>query len=203
MKYLIVVAFFFFVPVHSETLVDTILTQYGYPAFKQAEIIRFTFTAKVAGLGPKHTWIWKPKSDSVTLVEDGFSYSRKKMEDKEKAVDKKFINDQYWLVFPFHLGMDKDSRIEIDSGLTVSPKNHEKLRRVTVTYLQGNGYSPGDRYELFVQPDGLIKEWTYHKSGGKFGVSWTWENNVRFKDVLFSQVHQGIPTIQFSEIVVE
>ncbi|MDB5048433.1 MAG: hypothetical protein JWO30_1504 [Fibrobacteres bacterium] len=186
----------------AETMVDTILAKYGYEAFKKAKEIRFTFTGKVMGVGPSHTWIWKPQSDSVTLVGKRVSYSRKNMGEKEKSIDKDFINDQYWLIFPLHLGMDKGTRIEIDTGLSVSPKKKERLRRVVVAYVQSDGYTPNDTFELYVAPDGLIKEWTYHRRSGKRGVSWTWERYAAFNGVLFSQEHNGLAHITFSDISV-
>ncbi len=191
------------VPVRAETLVDTILARYGYPAFKQANEIRFTFAGKMLGMGPSRTWIWKPKNDSVTRVDKGFSYSRKDMSEKAKSLDKDFINDQYWLIFPLHLGMDKDTRIQIDSGFSASPKAKEKLRRVTVAYLKSDGYTPNDSYELFVTQDGLIKEWTYHKKSRGKGVSWTWEDYVTRNGVLFSQERKGIAHISFRDIEVK
>ena len=190
-------------PARAGTLVDTILAKYGYPAFKRAEEIRFTFSGKVLGMGPSRTWIWKPRSDSVTSVDEGVSYSRRHMGDKEKSIDKRFINDQYWLTFPLHLGMDKGTRIEIDSGLTPSPKKKENLRRVVVTYVQSDGYTPNDRYELFVRPDGLILEWTYHRRGGRRGVPWTWEDYAAYNRVLFSREHKGIAHITFRDIEVK
>ncbi len=188
---------------YANTLIDTVLSQYGFSSFQKAEKIQFTFSAKVAGLGPKHKWIWWPKKDSVTSVDEKFSYSRKAMGEKERAIDKKFINDQYWLIFPLHLGMDKDTQIEIDSSLSSSPKNKEMLRKIRVIYRTSGGYTPKDTYELFVQPDGIIREWTYFRNSGKIGASFTWENNQRYGGILFSLKHQGLVNIDFSGIIVE
>ena len=51
-------------------------------------------------------------------------------------------------------------------------------------------------------PDGLIKEWTYHRKSRKRGVSWTWEDYAAFKGVLFSRKHAGIADISFKDIEV-
>ncbi|MDB5105936.1 MAG: selenophosphate synthetase [Fibrobacteres bacterium] len=187
---------------HSATLVDTVLAKYGMDAFKNAKEIRFTFHAKVAGMGPSHTWSWKPKADSVTSVDKGISYSRKSMNEKEKKIDKGFVNDMYWLTFPLHLGMDKGIEIKIDSALTPSPKKKEPLRRIAVAYVQEAGYTPNDAYELFVAPDGLIKEWVYHRKGSKRGAAWTWEDNAVIGGILFSREHKGIVRIHFTDIQV-
>jgi hypothetical protein len=189
-------------PAHSATLVDTVLAKYGFEAFKRAEEIRFTFRGSILGMGPSHTWIWKPKSDSVVSVDKGIAWSRKSMGDKEKKLDKSFVNDMYWFTFPLHLGMDKGIRIDVDSQAAASPINKEILRRIAVTYMQPAGYTPNDSYELFVAPDGLIKEWIYHKGGKKRGFKWTWEDHASFGGILFSREHKGIAHIVISGIEV-
>jgi hypothetical protein len=186
----------------TDPFVEAILQKYGIEAFKKAKEIHFTFHAKTLGVGPSHAWIWYPQSDSVACVDDGISYSRKSMNEKQKSIDAKFINDMYWLSFPLHLAMDKGIQVVVDTGLTASPKKKEKLRRVSVTYMQKEGYTPNDSYELFVAPDGLIKEWIYHRHGGKRGAAWTWENQNAYSGVLFAQDHHGIVHISFSDISV-
>ncbi|MEO6094532.1 MAG: hypothetical protein ABIW76_02260 [Fibrobacteria bacterium] len=192
-------------PVHSDTLVDTVLARYGYDAFKKAEEIRFTFRGTLAGIGPSHTWIWKMQRDSVYSIEDGVSigYSRKAMGDKEMKLDKSFVNDMYWLTFPLHLAMDKGIQVVVDSQASVSPVKKEPLRRIKVTYMQAQGYTPNDSYELFAAPDGLIKEWKYYKGGGKLGASFTWEKYAEIGGILFSQEHKGLAHITFSGIEVK
>lgn len=189
-------------PLQAHPVVDAILAKYGADSLKQAKEIRFTFHAKMIGMGPTHTWIWRPQSDSVTRVDKGISYSRKAMNEAQKSLDATFINDQYWLLFPLHLGMDKGTRITVDSALTPSPIKQESLRRVMVEYTQPAGYTPGDAFELYVDPDGLVKEWVYHKGGKKRGLKWTWEKNESFSGILFSQEHHGLAHIYFTDISV-
>lgn len=189
-------------PAHSATLVDTVLAKYGFAAFKRAEEIRFTFRGTILGMGPSHSWIWKPQSDSVISVDEGIAWSRKSMGEKEKKLDKSFVNDMYWLSFPLHLGMDKGIRIAVDSQAAASPINKEMLRRITVTYMQPQGYTPGDVYELFVAPDGLVKEWIYRKGGKKRGFKWTWEDHAAIGGILFSRERKGIAHIVISGIEV-
>ena len=185
-------------------LVDTVLQKYGFKAFDKVESIRFTFHGKALGfIGPSHTWIWKPKSDSVTFVDKGISYSRKNVGEEHRGIDKSFVNDQYWLMFPFHMAWDKGMVITVDTGLSESPRHKESLRKIRVTYMEPGGYSPNDSYDLFVAPDGLIKEWTYHKRGGKWGMSWTWEDHAEYSGLRFARDHRGLFRIRFSDIVVD
>ncbi len=196
-------AFLLIIPsAQAHPVVDTILAKYGAEAFKQAKEIRFTFHAKMIGIGPTRTWIWKPQSDSVTRVDKGISYSRKSMNAAQKALDANFVNDQYWLIFPLHLGMDKGMQITVDSALTPSPIRKTPLRRVEVAYTQPAGYTPNDSYELYVDPEGLIKEWVYHKGGKKLGLKWTWEKYETFSGILFAEEHHGLAHIYFTDIEV-
>ncbi len=188
---------------YSETLVDTLAKKYGIDAFKKAQEIHFTFHAGKMGLGLSHSWIWKPQKDSVTFVDDGLSYSRQNMDEKTRKVDQKFINDMYWLTFPLHLTRDKGIQVSVDINPTLSPIKKARLRKISVQYAQAIGYTPNDAYELFVTPDGLVKEWTYYKRGGKRGVSWTWENDTTAGGILFSQKHQGLVNIKFTGIEVK
>ena len=191
-------------PVHARQhpAVEAVLEKYGWQSFQEAEEIRFVFHQKLLGLGPSHAWIWHPRSDSVTSVDKGITYSRKSMDRDQRSLDKKFVNDMYWLTFPFHLAMDKGVRIDVDSALSLSPIKKDTLLRLVVTYVQPQGYTPGDRYELFTAPDGLIKEWVYHRHGGKRGWSWTWEDHAAFSGVLFSRDHREVAHLYFTDIAV-
>ena len=189
----------------SETLVDTVLAAYGADAFKNVNEIRFTFHGKIFGIiGPSRTWVWKPKADSVISVDKGVSYSRKSMNTDQREIDKEFTNDHYWLTFPFHLAWDKSVRIEIDSGLTPSPRNKKPLRRIVVTYQSGGGYTPNDAYQVWVEANGLISEWKYHKGGNmQRGFAWSWEDHVQISGLTFSRLHRGPVRVKLTDIQVK
>lgn len=186
----------------AEPLVDSILARYGWESFPKAKEIAFTFHGGKFGLGISHAWIYKPQSDSVVCVDKGIAYSRRAIPASARGIDKSFVNDWYWLSFPFHLALDKDIKIEADSVPTESPIGKRSLRRVKVAYPRGAGYTPGDMYELWVAPDGTIEEWKYHRHGGRGGMKWTWEKPETRGGLTFTTEHKGAFNIRFTGISV-
>lgn len=182
-------------------MVDSILARYGLEAFKKAQEVRFTFHAGKFGLGISHTWIFHPKSDSVTRVDGGKSFSLKSP-GKHKGLAKDFANDWYWLSFPLHLGLDKGITITVDSATASSPVRGESLTRVQVAYPKQGGFTPGDIYELWAAPDGTIREWKYHRKGGKRGLQWKWDNHLTTGGVTFALDHDGPFRIHFTDVEV-
>ena len=186
----------------AEPLVDSILHRYGWESYSKAKEIAFTFHGGKFGLGISNAWIYKPQSDSVVCVDKGIAYSRRAIPESARGIDKSFVNDWYWFSFPFHLGMDQNLRIEADSARTASPINKEFLRKVKVSYPKGSGYTPGDMYELWVAPDGTIKEWKYHRHGGRGGLKWTWGKPEMHGGLTFATDHQGPFHVYFTDIAV-
>jgi hypothetical protein len=185
--------------IRADTLTDAIVKHYGIEAFARAKEIRFTFHAAVLGMGPSHTWIFKPQADSVFSVDQGKGYSRKSVGAEFKSLDKGFINDWYWLSFPLHLALDKGVKIETDGAASLSPLGKESLTRVKVTYMEANGYTPN---ELWAAPDGSVREWKYHRHGAKAGAKWTWDKPETRGGITFATDHRGLVHIWFTDIEV-
>ena len=99
---------------------------FGLDSFDKVEAIRYTFA--IPGLIPPRTWEWHPKTDTVTYEgkdKDGkpvkVTYARsdidKQSDTVKNQIDPGFVNDQYWLLLPFHVVWD---------GATVTDKGmHE------------------------------------------------------------------------------
>jgi len=148
------------------------------------------------------SWTWDVKNDKVTYEGPDsagkptkVSYTRANMPpDVVKDVDPNFINDQYWLLFPFHLVWDKDVTVE-DKGLAADPtgKTKGKIRKVTVTYPKtGGGYTPGDMYDLFVGADNRAIAWNFHRGGAtKPALTVTWADYKMAGPILISEDHRG------------
>src|SRR5215469_9154053 len=94
---------------------EQIAKAYGLDSFGQIEAIRYTFNIPVFKLS--RTWTWEPKTDRVTYEgKDGagnpvkVTYLRSQLDSQpdnvKKEIDPGFVNDQYWLVFPFHAYWD-------------------------------------------------------------------------------------------------
>ncbi len=180
---------------------EQIAKTYGLSSFPQIEQIRYTFNADFGGKVSR-SWVWEPKTDRVSYESKDkngktvkYDYLRSRISSQPaevaKEIDPAFINDQYWLLFPLHLSWDKDAKVE-DKGMQKMPSGKGTARRVVVTYPSQGGYTPGDMYELFVDRDNQIREWSFHRGGSqKPTVTTTWENYKKAGPLLISLDHRG------------
>jgi len=201
-------------------IADQIAKAYGFDSFSQIERIRYTWSADLGGgLKLSRTWVWEPKTDQVSY--DGkdkagkpvkLTYLRSQLSSQPAAVkdevDPGFINDQYWVLFPFHLVWDGSAKIE-ETGMHKLPLGKGSAKRVVVTYPADVGYQPGDIWELFVGADNRIQEWTYHRAGSaKPTVLSTWEDYKKAGPLVVAMDHRGTRLgkpirISFSDVSVQ
>jgi hypothetical protein len=182
-------------------LAKQVAKTYGLDSFGKVEAIRYTFA--IPGLVPPRTWEWNPKTDTVTY--DGkdkqgnpvkVTYKRAELDSQSDAVktqiDPGFVNDQYWLLLPFHVVWDGAS--VTDDGMHETPLGKKSTERIVVKYASG-GYSPGDTWELYVGADKRVQEMTYHRAVAVPGlpnlVNATWEGYKKAGPLLFSTEHHG------------
>ena len=124
------------------------------------------------------------------------TYSRSQLASQsafvKEVVDPGFFNDQYWLLFPFHLIWDTGASIE-DAGMQKLPLGKGKARRVVVKYPSSGGYLPGDTWAIFVGPDNRIRELEFHHGGSEKPsvVLATWAGYKKAGPLLFSLDHRG------------
>ena len=185
-------------------IADEIAKTYGFDSFGQIEAIRYTFSLDG---GPKlrfkRTWIWEPKIDQITY--DGpdkagkpvkVTYKRSELATKDafvkEFVDPSFFNDQYWLVFPFHMIWDTGATIE-DAGMQKLPSGKGKARKVVVKYPSAGGYLPGDTWTIFVGKDNRIQELAFQHGGNAkpSKVTADWKGYKKAGPLLFSSHHHG------------
>ena len=185
-------------------IAEQIAKTYGLDSFGQVEAIRYTFSIDA---GPafklSRTWVWEPKTDRITF--DGkdkagkpvkVTYLRSELAKQEafvkEVVDPGFQNDQYWLVFPFHLVWDSGATIE-DAGMQKLPVGKGSARKVVVKYPSGGGYTPGDTWELYVGKDDRIQFLVFHHGGNAKPnlVTATWADYKKAGPLLFSLDHRG------------
>jgi hypothetical protein len=180
---------------------EKIAQAYGVSGFGEIEEIRFTFNVKKGETEVSRSWVWLPKVDRVTYLGDGktskaVTYDRKDLSDTGseslKETDSHFINDQYWLIFPFHLVWDKDVTIKPGPKKVKFPISGSAGRMVSVIYPPAGGYTPGDRYDLFLDDNDMIAEWIYRRGGsGSPTVTASWEDNRRIGPIVLSLNHPG------------
>ena len=181
-------------------IAEQIAKEYGLDSFGQIDAIRYTFSIPIFKL--TRTWIWEPKADRVTYEGKDkagnpvkVTYVRSQLssqpENVQKEIDPGFMNDQYWLVFPFHVVWDAGAEVE-DAGMHKLPTGKGSARLVRVKYA-GGGYTPGDTWELYVGPDNRVQELDFHHGGAAkpSRVIATWAGYKKAGPLLISTDHRG------------
>lgn len=173
---------------------------YGFDGFDKIEQLKYTFNAQIEDKTVSRSWIWMPQKNQVIYLGDNqdsepFTYNRdivSKGSDAIKEVDSKFINDQYWLVFPFHLVWDEGIRIEVEDEKVDLPLGSGMSTKISVIYPDTGGYTPGDIYELYLDENYMITKWIYRRGGSDTPTRISsWEDNTQFGPITISLNHQG------------
>ncbi len=182
---------------NSAPLNKQIAAAYGIDSFSNIKSITYTFNVEFNGKKFSRKWQWNPKTNDITYwgkdsanKEITLSYNRNKpMDDATKKIDAGFINDNYWLLFPFHLVWDANVKFT-DEGVKKFPFGNEKGRALMVKYSDKVGYTPGDAFELFLGKDNMIKQWIYfHKGNLSNPRPAMWQGNKNFDGVIISTLH--------------
>lgn len=180
----------------------------GLKEFREVKELNFTFNVKRNdSLVTSRSWSWKPQVDSVTYTEDGNSLSYHTVDDaaSHPEIDQKFINDQYWLLFPFHLVWDKMEYEHLPKA--TAPISGKELQKLTVTYPENAGYTPGDVYEIYFDEDLLIREWVYMPGGDRQkAFPATWEDYKDLNGIKISTMHtneEGSFELFFTDVSAE
>jgi len=180
---------------------EKIAEAYGVSGFGEIEELKFTFNVRKGETEVSRSWIWLPKEDRITFLGDGktdkaITYDRKDLSapgsESLKEIDAHFINDQYWLLFPFHLVWDDAAKVEMHSENVKFPISGRMGRMVSVIYPPVGGYTPGDRYALFLDDNDMVAEWIYRRGGSEIPtVTATWQDNRRMGPIVMSLNHES------------
>jgi hypothetical protein len=202
-------------------IVEQLAKTYGLDSFEKVEAIRYTFNLEFSGNNLSHSWIWHPKTGQISYEgkdKDGnpvkVTYDESKLYEEsaivKEQVDPAFVNDNYWLVFPFHVYWDFPGVDVQDKGMQNLPLGKGSAKLVSVKYPNGGGYTPGDTWDLYVGSDKRIEELVYHRGGTKkpLLVTTTWESYKKAGPLLFSTDHSGTADgaplrVSFSNVAVK
>jgi hypothetical protein len=179
---------------------------YGLDSWGQIEGLRYTFNLDIPSLNLKlsQKWEWDPKTGQVTYEgkdKEGkpvkVTYLRSQLSSQpanvKDEVEPAFVNDEYWLIFPFHVVWDSSADVQ-DKGKQKLPLGKGSAKQVVVKYpAEAGGYTPGDTWELFVGPDNRVEEFIYRRGGPKKPgvVIATWAGYKKAGPLLFSTEHRG------------
>jgi len=185
-------------------IVEKIAKTYGLDSFGQIDAIRYTWNGEIPGVFKlAHTWEWEPKTNKVSYEgkdKDGkpvkVTYMRSELSGQPDAVknevDPAFVNDNYWLLFPFHAYWDTSATVT-DQGMHKLPIGTGSAELVAVKYPNDGGYTPGDTWELYVGKDNRVQQMVYHRGGPKKPslVPATWAGYKKAGPLLVSTEHRG------------
>ncbi len=166
---------------------------YGFKYFKNVSTLSYTFNVKRDTFpATTRSWKWNVKENTVTMVtsKETVTYKRDTIQSAAmKSIDGRFINDQYWLIFPYHLIWDAGTIITSKSNV-VAPISKKECTMLTIQYNNKDGYTPGDAYDLFIDKNYLITEWNFRKGNAeKSSLSTTWQDNIKIKKLKISTNH--------------
>jgi hypothetical protein len=173
---------------------------YGAESLGRFDRLGFTFNVERDGQRlVSRTWTWSPKTGQVvhkSTDPDGqpveAAYDRAQLgsapAEPLAAIEAQFVNDTYWLLFPWHVVNDSEVEVTRD-GPRPLPIGEGEAPRLTVAYTGQGGYTPGDVYELYVGPDNRILQWVYRRSGTGEPRAMTWADHVRLGPLWVAREH--------------
>src|SRR3954464_6393595 len=186
-------------------ILEQIAKTYGLDSYGQIEAIRYTWNGEIPGLFKvSHAWEWEPKTGKISYEgkdKDGkpvkVSYDSSQLSTQpdqvKNEVEPAFVNDNYWLIFPFHAYWDKSATVT-NQGTKKLPIGAGTATLVSVKYpAEAGGYTPGDTWDLFVGKDYRVVQFVYHRGGKKppLLVTATWTGYKKAGPLVVSTEHRG------------
>jgi hypothetical protein len=186
-------------------ILEQIAKTYGLDSYGQIEAIRYTWNGEIPGLFKlSHAWEWEPKTGKISYEgkdKDGkpvkVTYDSSQLSSQsdqvKNEVEPAFVNDNYWLLFPFHAYWDKSASVT-DQGMKKLPVGTGSATLVSVKYpAEAGGYTPGDTWDLYVGKDKRVQAMVYHRGGDKKPslVTASWTGYKKAGPLLVSTEHRG------------
>lgn len=172
--------------------IEMIAKAYGIERFNELKQLHYTFNVERHDtLLVSRSWLWNKETGKITMInkQDTISYQQNDVPENLKKADHSFINDKYWLLFPFQLIWDKDMAFT-NVGPQSAPISGDQLTKLTIQYGDSSGYTPGDAYDLYLDENWIIREWEFRKSGKESpGSAITWEDYADYRGVKIATDH--------------
>jgi len=178
--------------IDSLTTAQKIANVHGFEKWHKVKSFAFTFGGKKDDPQSGRSWVWNPKTNDISLRngDETITFNRNNMDSTTVKIDKAFINDKFWALIPFQLIWDKGATIS-EKISAHSPVKNEVCFKITITYPNEGGYTPGDAYDIYFNHDYIIREWSYRKANSpEPTLSNTFENYKDFNGLLIAQEHK-------------
>ena len=178
---------------------------YGLDSWDKIEAIRYTWSIDIPGLFKAfHKWEWEPKTGKITFEstdKDGkpvkVTYDSSQLgsqsDQVKNEVEPAFVNDNYWLLFPFHAYWDTSAAVT-DEGMKKLPMGAGSAELVSVKYPpEAGGYTPGDTWDLYVGKDNRVEYLVFRHGGTEKPslVNASWVGYKKAGPLLVSTEHRG------------
>lgn len=174
-------------------ILEKVALAHGYDHWDAVEELRFTFNVDRDTSHFERSWIWKPKLGEVTLMVSGdtLTYNRKEVDSTLAGHDASFINDKYWFLVPYQLVWDSKSFTYEVTEEIPSPVAGTPMQKLTIVYGNEGGYTPGDAYDLYLDENFVVREWTFRRGNKPApGSDATWEGYETYEGLQVSTMHQ-------------
>ncbi len=179
-------------PVKELTTAEKIANAHGYENWSKVKTFEFTFGGTLEDSTSGRAWVWNPKTNDIKVTNRGetIEYNRNSMDSLAIKADRGFINDKFWALIPFQLVWDEGTTIS-ESTKEKSPVNQQDLNKITITYSNEGGYTPGDAYDIYFDDDYIIREWSFRRGNApKPSLSNTFENYSDHNGIKVAQEHK-------------
>lgn len=181
------------VDTQKNTILHSIAKAHGIKNWGKITSLEYTFNIDREENHMERTWVWHPKSGEVEMLHNDqkSKFNINNVNDDLAEKHQKFINDKYWLLFPFQLIWDDGFTHQVKENIK-APISGDKTTQVTIQYNKNDGYTPGDKYKIYVNESHQIQEWGYYPDGqNEPATETTWDDYTTQKGLIIAQMHQN------------
>lgn len=190
------------------TTAEKIAKAHGIDNWEKINLIEFTFNVNRDSSHFERSWSWYPKTNDIGLIsnKDTITFNRKSVDSMSLNADRAFINDKFWMFVPFQLVWDENTTIS-EPVKAVAPISKSELNKITLTYGNDGGYTPGDAYDIYYDNEYVIREWIFRQGNlEEPSMTTTFENYEDFNGLKIAKDHkmaEGNFNLYFSSIKVK
>lgn len=188
------------------TYIEKLANANGFENWTHVKEIEFTFNVNNQGKEFKREWRWQVKDDMVYMKVEGEEVGTNINNNPDQQIHQAFINDSYWLLFPFQLMWTDGYDHEINEK-TISPFHEKELTELVINFKEEGGYTPGDTYKLYINDDFKIEEWSFFPSGSEEPrIINVWDNYKTYEGIKIStdrRNQDGSFRIYFTDIAIK
>lgn len=188
------------------TYIEKLAHANGFENWDDVEEVQFSFNVNNNANEFKRDWRWLVKDEMVYMQVEGEEVGTKLNKNPDQQIHQAFINDSYWLLFPFQLMWTDGYDHEINEKV-ISPFNDKELTELVINFKDEGGYTPGDTYKLYINKDLRIEEWSFFPAGSEEPrIINAWDNYKTYEGINISTDRRnadGSFRIYFTDIAIK